>query len=144
MLAGDLTLTFYLIDYLLYYEGFVFFFLGYYILVVFWTGVCSNRGVSGVWFGSNMRKLVIAFGIGTATVFTILPFVETYFAANNSWWDGIVFGIIGVYAMCLALGNAIQGVRVLKTLRSFEMKDRDIIKSVTLITTTASTTLFVW
>lgn len=141
MLGGELTLAYYFVDELFYWEGLVCLFIGYFLLLAFWAAIINKHGASTGWFTAKMRKIVIVFVFLSVTILSTIPFVDSFAPVSLSNWPGIVNGIVLLYLLIFSIASIVKGVQVLRLIRSFEVKDQKIIRIVTWITTVASTSM---
>lgn len=142
VLSAKLSKATYLIDSLLYWEGFALLFIAYFLLLAFWAAIINKHGASNGWFTSKMKIIVITFIITIAVVLTALPLVDHF--TTITLFPTICNAIVVVYLLVLSISSIVKGIQVLRLLEQFSVKDRAIIRVVTILTTLASTSMALW
>lgn len=144
MLSGDMNLATYLIDEILYFEGFTCFFVAYFLLLAFWAAVLHKRGADRGWFTTKMRRLVYGFVITTVTILTSIPFVDTFGPGSiSNIWPSVVNTVVVIYLLVLSVGSIIKSVQILRLVKSFENKEKRLVGVITRITAGASVSMVI-
>lgn len=69
-------------------------------------------------------------------IYVLVPFVDTFHP--TTFFPSIVDSVSGIYLFTLSIASIVQGTRLLRIIKSFQVIDRQVIKAVTTLTMGAS------
>lgn len=111
-------------------------FLMYVLLLLFWQRICNKCKASMGWMGKKMKIILAASGIIIGIILTLLPFAALI--TDNDWSRIIMNAFVGVVVLGLSIGYIVEGSKLYKLIRTFDHKDKGLLRNITFITTLAS------